>query len=199
MEEKQERLAKIALVVGKLFIDNVDWEHLSTRGIAVMKSASETVADADGAEIIVQIAQEWRSSDNDRREEIRRTTAISYADLFASNHKDAPFPYESVYASDERLMMRSLVDDVSAWYKRYDFIIEEEGCAGEPADHAGLEFLFLSHLLDLDVNAAHHFAEERMSGWITRLCDDILRECPAEIYQGLAQFAPQVITAVISL
>jgi anaerobic sulfite reductase subunit A len=86
-------------------------------------------------------------SGSDRRTEL----ACEYARIFLAagiytETRDVAVPYESVFTSEEQLIMQDARDEVRRWYLREGFMVNSN--LHEPEDHLSLELEFIAKLCD---------------------------------------------------
>jgi len=108
-------------------------------------------------------------------------------------------PWESVYASDERLLFQKETLQVRGWYHRFGLQAERE--YHEPDDHIALELSFLSHLAGLALGALadgypvrfneliaaqNQFLIEHLGKWVGRWSDLVLNHARSDFYRGAA-------------
>ena len=106
----------------------------------------------------------------------RQELAVDYARVFlcAGMYEQlmAP-PYESVYTSEEHLLMQDARDSAVAFY-----LGEELGLPADnttPEDHLSFEFQFMAKLID-----------EHLANWVPRLCADVRAYAQTAFYRGVA-------------
>lgn len=132
----------------------------------------------------------------------RQELAVDYARVFlcAGMYEQlmAP-PYESVYTSEEHLLMQDARDSVVACY-----LAEELGLSADnttPEDHLSFEFQFMAKLVEREQAAleardeARHaelcarqraFFDEHLANWVPRLCADVRAHARTSFYRGIA-------------
>ena len=109
------------------------------------------------------------------------------------------FPYESVYTSEEHLLMQDARDSAVAFY-----LGEELGLPADnttPEDHLSFEFQFMAKLIEragaaLDAGDEARYAElcakqraffdEHLANWVPRLCADVRAYAQTAFYRGVA-------------
>ncbi|MEI3377116.1 MAG: molecular chaperone TorD family protein [Coriobacteriales bacterium] len=139
-------------------------------------------------------------------EGVLKEMRVEFTSLLCSNHKDAPFPYESVYSTQERLLMRSSRDDVVAQYEAAGFRpLQESG--HEPEDHLSIQLRFLAALLAAEAGVQgelvsifpeearetrKRFVAEHMKGWIPRFAKEVEARAQLPLYPALARLAVDV-------
>lgn len=128
--------------------------------------------------------------------------AVDYVNAFLGHRNDsfcAAYPYESVYTSEKRLLMREARDEVLAIYRSEGFEKDESWKEGE--DHIALELEFLQRLQIRMADAleagndeeatrlAHvqaNFLDEHVLSWAGMLTVDMRRFAKTDFYRGLA-------------
>ncbi len=132
----------------------------------------------------------------------RQELAVDYARVFlcAGMYEQlmAP-PYESVYTSEEHLLMQDARDSAVAFY-----LGEELGLPADnttPEDHLSFEFQFMAKLIErasaaLDAGDEARYAElcakqraffdEHLVNWVPRLCADVRAYAQTAFYRGVA-------------
>lgn len=124
----------------------------------------------------------------------------AYTTLFLVGRKEVTVnPYESVYVSDERLIMQEQRDQVMEFYDRFGMGVIDTFNA--PEDHVSAELSFMSSMSlkmaeDLDngntnvalrlLEAQLDFIKEHMLRWFPAMSNDIRRVCSEGFYFHLA-------------
>ena len=165
----------------------------------------ETVAAArfpqDGTKVgegYARIVEYMRHRDIGTRQEL----AVDYAHTFlgAGNYNSlmAP-PYESVYTSEEHLLMQDARDGALKYYRSEGLDLPDDNTT--PEDHVGFEMQFMATLVertaaaleegdgerfDALVKTQRGFFEEHLSNWLPTFADDIDRHCKTDFYHGIA-------------
>ena len=84
-----------------------------------------------------------------RGSDARRDLAVDYARIFLAAgvyEGDTAVPYESVYLSEEHILMQGPRDEVVAAYRERGYAVRED--MNVPEDHAGFELEFVALLAD---------------------------------------------------
>ena len=145
-----------------------------------------------------EVKEYLRHRDSGTRQEL----AVDYARVFlcAGMYEQlmAP-PYESVYTSEEHLLMQDARDSAVAFY-----LGEELGLPADnttPEDHLSFEFQFMAKLveraqvaLDAGDDARYlelctkqqAFYDEHLINWVPRLCADVRAYAKTAFYRGVA-------------
>jgi putative dimethyl sulfoxide reductase chaperone len=151
----------------------------------------------------LELLQEWSRrragglSENDFRE-IR----TDYTRLFIGLDTLPTAPWESVYFNRERLVFQEQTLQVREWYSRFGLQVEKLN--REPDDHIGLEFLFISHLaslslqaienadqtgLDKALQAQRDFLSEHLLRWGPVWAGLVKQHAATDFYRGIAHLA----------
>lgn len=111
----------------------------------------------------------------------------------------AAYPFESVYASEKRLLMQGARDEVLAIYRAAGLGKQESWKEGE--DHIALELEYMQIMSERVVTAlqegnedeAYHlvksqsnFLEDHLGNWACLLCEQMQKFARTTFYQGLA-------------
>lgn len=130
-------------------------------------------------------------------------TKVDYAALFlgCGAPQETPVsPFESVYTSEERLLMQGARDDVYRCLRADGLVIDDH--YNMPEDHIAFEFQYLALLAERayrhaeagDDEAAQRerdkmdaFFNEHIAPWVPRFCDEALALAKTPFYQGLLQ------------
>lgn len=138
--------------------------------------------------------------------------AVEYAKMFAGFHKDCPFPYESVYTSEERLMMQEARDQVLKIYREEEFEAFLEN--REPEDHISNELEFMAYLSEKVIDSLGNgkkelalsywhkqksFLKEHLHNWVPSFCSDIEKMAQTDFYIGIAKITPGVLASLPGL
>ena len=117
----------------------------------------------------------------------RQELAVDYARVFlcAGMYEQlmAP-PYESVYTSEEHLLMQDARDSAVAFY-----LGEELGLPADnttPEDHLSFEFQFMAKLIERAGAEQRAFFDEHLANWVPRLCADVRAYAQTAFYRGVA-------------
>jgi TorA maturation chaperone TorD len=123
-----------------------------------------------------------------------------YTRLFIGPYRLPCPPWESVYASEKRLLLQESSDAVRAIYERLGV---EVGTPSVLPDHIGAELNFMGILLEkietgLREEATYRqiskdFVEEHLRNWIPRFASDLEKAAETPLYKALAR---STITAV---
>ena len=112
----------------------------------------------------------------------------------------ASYPYESVYTSEERLLMQEARDEVVAIYRSVGLDKRDGWTDGE--DHVALELEFMQVLAERAADALEagredeaasllslqgSFLEEHLASWVPMMTADMRRFVKTDLYRGLAE------------
>jgi len=100
-----------------------------------------------------------------RGPDARRDLAVDYARVFLGAgvfEGDTAVPYESVYLSEEGILMQEPRDEVVACYRKNGFAVR--GDMNVPEDHAGFELEFCALLCDRAAEALEAGDSEALRG-----------------------------------
>lgn len=124
--------------------------------------------------------------------------ASDFAGLFLNAGDHPAHPYESVYASPERLLMQEARDQVRQAYADAGLGRSEKW--HEPEDHISMEMEFMSHLCfrtsaaieKEDFESAHlhnqaqlNFLEQHLLLWVPQFCGDLIGNATTDFYRAL--------------
>lgn len=128
--------------------------------------------------------------------------ARDYAKVFCgacSTRGQSAYPFESVYTSEERLLMQDARDEVIEQYRAAGFMAKESW--HEPEDHIALELEFMARLSEQTFDALKkgepdtadallrwqsEFLEQHLLNWVPAFVEDIARLASTDFYRGLA-------------
>lgn len=140
------------------FIAQMLFKELNEEAIAVLANAEYPIE--TGNENLDEgyrlLRRYFHFSGADRRSRL----ACEYARIFLAagvyvKERRNAIPYESVFTSEEHIMMQESRDDVVRRYREDGFAVNPE--LHEPEDHLSFEFEYLSHLCE----RAHDLAEAK--------------------------------------
>lgn len=115
------------------------------------------------------------------------------------NGHAAAYPFESVYASEKRLLMQDARDEVLALYRAAGLAKQESWKEGE--DHIALELEFMQVLASRTAQALkdgrqddayrlvkhqRNFMEDHLGAWAPLLCEQMRTFSRTDFYKGLA-------------
>ena len=62
-------------------------------------------------------------------------------------------PYETFYTREDQMVETGGANPVTDMYSAYDFMVDYEAARAVSSDHIGIEFEFMHHLVDAELNA----------------------------------------------
>jgi len=134
--------------------------------------------------------------------------AAEYAALFLNMGRKPVYPYESVYTSEERLLMQKARDDVVKEYAAEG--LDRIAAFNEPEDHIAIELEFMAHLCQQTLGALEQgdrktgaaylqkqktFLEKHLLVWAPQFCDDVLQAAQSDFYKGIAQLTKDLLAS----
>ncbi len=114
--------------------------------------------------------------------------AVEFTQLYCSCSEGAPYPYESIYADDKRLLMRPVHDEVAVLYREAGFD-PASVCATEPEDHLGIELAFIAFLIEKKKAAEVSGFVDRHLAWVSRFCRETEQRAQNGFYPAATQLA----------
>jgi len=128
---------------------------------------------------------------------ILKELGVEYTGLFlGSNRSRQVFPYESVYTSDEHLLMQDSRDKVVALYYAEQLDIKESFRL--PEDHIACELAYMAHLNQLAAGAIkrdivadsiakqQNFLSQHILVWVPAFCADLSKATNSDFYSWIA-------------
>ena len=149
----------------------------------------------------------YREAKQADRETLRQDVAADYNQLFLGMSAHPVAPYESVYTSEEGLLMQDARDEALAAYRTWDLTVPES--FGLPEDHVALELELMALLADRAASALETgggeeaerlaeaqrtFATEHLT-WVDALCDDIQKRARTAFYYNVAALTKETLAA----
>jgi TorA maturation chaperone TorD len=140
-----------------------------------------------------------RGLDRADLKKVESDLAAEFTGLFLNASRQPVHPFESVYTSEERLLMQRARDEVLNEYRRAGLERIQE--FREPEDHIALEFEFMSNLCNKTLDSLQaqdkmaaresvewqkKFFDEHLSVWIPHFCKDLARLAQSDFYRGIA-------------
>lgn len=132
----------------------------------------------------------------------RQQLAVDYAHVFLGagsyDRLTAP-PYESVYTSEENLLMQDARDGALAYYRAEYLDLPAENTT--PEDHVGYEMQFMATLVERTheallsgedqrfaplISVQNSFFNEHLAHWLPMFANDIDKHCKTGFYHGIA-------------
>lgn len=137
-----------------------------------------------------------------RNQGTRQAIAVDYAHTFlGAGHYEsitAP-PYESVFTSEEHLLMQDARDGALAYYRSENLDLPEDNTT--PEDHIGFELQFMATLIERMAAAVdagdeeriqalarrqRSFFDEHLANWLPAFAQAIDQNCKTNFYHGVA-------------
>ena len=133
----------------------------------------------------------------------RQELAVDYARVFlgaGSYDRVLAPPYESVFTSEERILMQDARDGAVTYYRRAGLDLPADNTT--PEDHLGFELQFAAALADNAnealaaddgetfaevVSLARSFFVHHQQNWLPALCEAIDEFAETDFYRGVAQ------------
>lgn len=152
----------------------------------------------------LMVAQFLDSRGVENLETLKNELAADYAGLFLAATSTPVPPYESVYTSNQRLIMQEARDQVLAEYRREG--LDRETAFKEPEDHIAIEMAFMGHLCQSTLEAIkngepqmaiaylekqRHFLQQHLLNWVPRFCQDVQRAARTDFYRGIARITEE--------
>lgn len=130
-------------------------------------------------------------------ERLLRELTLDYTQLYCGCRKDAPYPYESVYGGEGRLLMQPVRDEVVQAYDAAGFDAAAV-CATEPEDHLGIELAFAACLMErADAAALRAFASAH-GKWIARFSQETGEQARGDFYPAAACVVDAIMGEVLA-
>ena len=141
-------------------------------------------------------------------EQLRIDLAAEYNRVFLGMGPQPIAPYESVYASPERLLMQGPRDEVLVLYRAES--LARSGETTVPEDHIALELEFMAHLCKEAAKAAaggdqekaleyrakqKDFLEGHLLKWVPALCSDMEKQVRTKLYRAVCAMTRQLLEA----
>jgi TorA maturation chaperone TorD len=139
---------------------------------------------------------------------VARELATEYACLFLNMSASPVYPFESVYTSNEHLLMQNARDSVVEEYQQEG--LDVTGSFKEPEDHIAIELEFMAYLCrragdvvkDGDATSARaclqrqkEFLQKHLLVWVPAFCDDLLRLAQSDFYRSIARLTQKFLEA----
>ena len=183
------------------FLSRVYREELSSALLSELANDEASTLQEDtiseGHGILQEFARRLKGSD---LKKVETELAAEYASLFLSAGRHPVFPYESVYTSEERLVMQEARDEVLSEYREEGLDRIEE--FNEPEDHIAIELEFMSYLCQNTIESMEKgdkegtlaylkkqkdFLEKHLMVWAPDFCEDLEQATESDFYKGVAK------------
>lgn len=173
-------------------IDEVTIQQLSTLG-------PDHLADIDNDEIQEGSRLISKYCENPGSD-ILTDLAVEYTRIFLGwgpKQVNAAFPYESVYTSEQGLVMQAARDEVVALYQVEG--LGKDHKYKEPEDHIAFELAYMQYLCQKTCHALENedmkiadeylkkqmiFLNKHLLRWVPDFCDDIQKAATVDFYKG---------------
>ncbi|MEY8561705.1 molecular chaperone TorD family protein [Eggerthellaceae bacterium 3-80] len=147
----------------------------------------------------------YREAQSADREALRTDLAADYNQLFLGMSPHPVAPYESVYTSEEGLLMQEARDEMVELYKHYGLAVDTS--FDLPEDHIALQLELAAHISQLALDAFSADDEEgalslaaeldiftdKHLNWVNAFCDDVQKHARTSFYYNLADLARKTI------
>jgi TorA maturation chaperone TorD len=118
--------------------------------------------------------------------------ALEYAEAILQ----AVPPYASLFLDDTAMLNAAPAELAAETYARYGFEVQPEWRAG-PADHLGLELLFLAVLWEHDAPAARAFLSTQLLIWAPVCCLAVERLPHTPLYAAIARLSRRTLVSLL--
>ena len=210
MATSLEKLKELTMDRAKLysFLSRIFRVEINEKLLGDMKTCTNKQVNINDPEIAEGYA-ELRNflEKTEINKEIVDDLAADYASLFLGIGRHPAHPYESVYLSKEKIVMRQPWNDILKIYNAEG--LQKVEWFKEPEDHIAIELEFMVYLclkmrgaLDKDnfdeaqrlSNIQNDFLNKHLKAWITKFCDDIVKGAPKHnFYKSIGIIAKRYI------
>jgi TorA maturation chaperone TorD len=188
------------------FLARVYRQELTVEVLKTLVATAASRENSDAGEGDRVLNTYLRGLHNADLKKVESDLAAEYAALFLNASRQPVHPFESVYTSEEGLLMQRARDEVLQEYRRAGLERIQE--FKEPEDHIALEFEFMSNLCNKTLNALQaqdrtaareslewqkRFFDEHLSVWIPRFCKDLARLAQSDFYRGIALLTAELL------
>ena len=196
MRDRQEVYALLARLFGK----EVDAELFDA-----LRSGDVLVGEDDGWYGAFGLMRGYLASPEASVLDLARDYAKAFCGA-GSTKRNSAYPFESVYTSENGMLMQEARDEAMAWYRRFGLAKSETWHDCE--DHVALEFEFMGYLIGRTIEAEEQgdaarvqellaaqcdFATEHLANWVPHFAWDVDHKASTDFYRGLARFASQYV------
>ncbi|MEM1994309.1 MAG: molecular chaperone TorD family protein [Nitrososphaerales archaeon] len=179
--------------------------ELKNLDINILTTVLEEPDIIKGVELLKQYINNLEGRD---LKEVEVELAVEYANLFLGVQQIVPHPSESVYLSEEHLLMQKQRDEVVEMYRQ--IMVEVLPDFTEPEDHIAVELAFMAYLSEKTATSLEQnkidealqyikyqkrFLDEHLTRWVPMLCRDILNGAKTSFYQGIAMITRGFVAA----
>ena len=194
MREANETRAAFCRFLASLYLYELTGEQIEA--FAHIEIAGDGTAIDEGLRAIKEYLRH-------RHGGTRQELAVDYARVFlgaGSYDRILAPPYESVFTSEERILMQDARDGAVTYYRRGGLDLPADNTT--PEDHLGFELQFAAALADcaneaLDgddgaaladaVSLARSFFVHHQQNWLPALCEAVDEFAKTDFYRGVAQ------------
>lgn len=184
--------------LGYVFLSQVYAREVS---LDFLRKLRDVPQETDG--MLKEFAERLKGSD---LREVKIELAVEYAALFLNAGRHPVFPFESVYTSEERLLMQEARDEVLSDYRK-EGLDKIEGFR-EPEDHIAIELEFMSYLCQKTIDSIKKgddeaalaylkkqkdFLEKHLMVWVPTFCIDLERAAKSDFYRAIAKITKSYI------
>lgn len=146
-------------------------------------------------------------------EEGIKDIAVDYTSLFCGFKPTDPFPYESIYRGERRLLMQEPCAQVSKVYAENGYV-PEQGAGNEPADHLSHELRFLAFLLDKACESAERndrtaqdaylemkdqFIDQHLRTWVPTFCGEVADRSDTAFFRFVSSITQNALSSLRQL
>lgn len=194
MREANETRAAFCRFLASLYLHELTDEQIEA--FAHIEIAGDGTAIDEGLRTIKEYLRH-------RHGGTRQELAVDYARVFlgaGSYDRILAPPYESVFTSEERILMQDARDGAVTYYRRAGLDLPADNTT--PEDHLGFELQFAAALADNAnealaaddgealtevVSLARSFFVHHQRNWLPALCEAIDEFAETDFYRGVAQ------------
>lgn len=195
LEILQNRSSTYAFL-SRMYREEISSSSLSELVSELASSTEQEDVSNEGQKLLRQFAERAQNSDLGK---VRTELAAEYAGLFLSAGRHPVFPYESVYTSEERLLMQEARDEVLSEYRKEG--LDRITDFNEPEDHIAIELEFMSYLCQRTIEAMEKgdkegslaylkkqgdFLGKHLMVWVPDFCEDLEKATRSDFYKGIA-------------
>ncbi len=183
------------LLMARLFRVEVDDELLAT-----LRSTDALTCEDERLDKALGMMRDYLASEGASTLDLARDYAKAFCGA-GSTKRNSAYPFESVYTSEDGMLMQEARDGALAWYRRFG-LTKAQGWH-DCEDHLALELEFVAVLANdclaaLEagdaararelVVAQRDFVAEHLADWLPEFDRDVDRKARTSFYRGLARF-----------
>jgi TorA maturation chaperone TorD len=154
------------------------------------KLLASVFMETPNSELLQQVSEELEIQINDRFIDI----VEDYNRLFYDT-EDPLLPYESLYnynAEEGPSLWNSTTQEVSDFYEACGLVLGSS--VNVPYDHIGLEFLFVSYLIENEmIDELMDFFELHIMKWVPEYCEKLEQKAQTEFLRTIARITKEVV------